>query len=341
MKPRPRILIAVAGFVALLAVAIVAIGTAAGPARRIADAGTPGAVSLAPGPRLLARSLAADSRDHLISVATPDTGGGRTVSTTSCVRLYAAAGTGICLRLDGGLRTFEAVVLGPDLDPRRTLPLVGVPNRAQVSPSGRMVTWTVFVTGDSYNGGHFSTRVGILDTRTGELVSTLEDWSVLVDDKPYEAADLNFWGVTFTRDDGHFYATMSTAGRRRLVHGDLATRTLRTVRENVECPSLSPDGTRLAFKSAVDGDPRHGWRLSVLDLAGGTVTPLAETRSVDDQATWVDARTVAYALPRGRGHADVWHVPADGSGVPRLVIPDADSPVALAPPEAPEERAAT
>ncbi|MFI6587787.1 TolB family protein [Embleya sp. NPDC050493] len=340
MNPRLRIPLAIVGFVSLVAVAISAIGSAAGPARRTASAGTPGAVSLVPGPHLIARSLAHDSRDHLVSVAANDPRGSRTVSTTSCARLYAAAGTGICLRLDGGLRTFEAVVLGPDLGRRRALPLVGVPNRAQVSPSGRMVAWTVFVTGDSYNGGRFSTRVGILDTRTGDLVSTLEDWSVRVDDRPYEAADLNFWGVTFTRDDGHFYATMSTAGRRYLVHGDLATHTLRTVRENVECPSLSPDGTRLAFKSAVDGDPRHGWRLSVLNLATATVTPLAETRSVDDQATWIDARTVAYAVARGRGHADVWQVPADGSGVPTLAIPDADSPATLAPPEASGEEPA-
>ena len=60
---------------------------------------------------------------------------------------------------------------------------------------------------------------------------------------------------------------MSTAGHRYLVAGDFAAHTVRTLRENVECPSLSPDGTRVAFKSAVDGDPAKGWRLSVLDLA--------------------------------------------------------------------------
>ncbi len=36
-----------------------------------------------------------------------------------------------------------------------------------------------------------------------------------------------------------------------------------------------------------------------------------------------------YALPRGTGHADVWSVPANGSGAPRLLVPDAESPAAL------------
>jgi dipeptidyl aminopeptidase/acylaminoacyl peptidase len=130
--------------------------------------------------------------------------------------------------------------------------------------------------------------------------------------KPYKAADLNFWGVTFTADDRRFYATMSTAGHRYLVEGDIASRSVRTLRENVECPSLSPDGRRLAFKSAVDGDPGHGWRLSVLDLATLRETGLAEHRSVDDQAAWIDSGTVAYGIRRGHGNADVWRVPADG-----------------------------
>jgi hypothetical protein len=187
----------------------------------------------------------------------------------------------------------------------------------------------VFVSGDSYSGGRFSTRVGMLDTRAQRLVPTLEDWAITVGGKPYKAVDLNFWGVTFTADDRRFYATMSTAGRRYLVEGDLAARTVRTLRENVECPSLSPDGTRLAFKSAVDGDPGRGWRLSVLDLATMRETRLAETRSVDDQAAWLDGDTVAYAVRRGPGESDVWGVPADGSGKPRLLVGDATSPAAL------------
>ncbi|MFI2644233.1 hypothetical protein [Streptomyces sp. NPDC018610] len=322
-----RITIQIAAVTALAVVAVLAIVIAKGTGSS-AQAAT-GRVSLAPGPRLVARSTASDSTGRLVSVSAGDPAGKRTVSPLSCARVYAAGGTGLCLRLDPGLTTYQLAVLDAHLKTVREIPLVGVPNRARVSPSGRMVAWTVFVTGDSYNGGRFSTRAGILDTRTQELIPTLEDWSVTMDGKPYRARDLNFWGVTFTADDRHFYATMSTAGHRYLVLGDMATHHLTALMDNVECPSLSPDGTRIAFKSARGGDPAHGWRLSVLDLATRHVTALAETRSVDDQAAWIDTRTVAYAIRRGRGHSDVWKVPADGTGTPRILIPDAESPAAL------------
>jgi len=192
-----------------------------------------------------------------------------------------------------------------------------------------MVAWTSFVGGDSYNHGGFSTRTGILDTRTGVLASTLEKFAVTRQGRPYQASDLNFWGVTFTADDNRFYATMSTAGRRYLVEGDFAARTVRTLKENVECPSLSPDGTRIAFKEAIGADPTRGWRLSVLDLASMRVTPLAERRSIDDQAAWLDNTALAYTVRDSSGNPAVWSVPANGSGTPHLLIPDADSPAPL------------
>ncbi|MEU5266565.1 hypothetical protein [Amycolatopsis sp. NPDC021455] len=323
---RTRILIAVAGVLVLAGAAIAYVGFASA---RGHDVAATGAVSLSPGPRLLFRSTADADRGHVATVSTADPAGPRTVSPLSCARVYAAGGSGLCLRQDGDLTTYQLVQLDAQLTVKREIPLVGLPNRARVSASGRMLAWTVFVTGDSYNGGMFSTRAGILDTATGDLAGTLEDYAVTLDGKPYQAADLNFWGVTFTRDDRHFYATMSTAGHRYLVAGDFAAHTVRTLRENVECPSVSPDGTRVAFKSAVDGDPARGWRLSVLDLASSKVTPLAETRSVDDQPAWLDDHTIGYGVPRGPGHADVWSVPADGSGTPRLLVPEAESPAAL------------
>ncbi|WP_251091705.1 hypothetical protein [Streptomyces sp. Caat 7-52] len=322
-----RVTATVAGLVALAALATIAI-VVARPSPSSAQAAT-GHVSFVPGPRLVARSTAAGSRGHLVSVSAEAPGGRKTVSPLSCSRVYAAGGTGVCLRLDPGLTTYQLAVLDKHLKTIREIPLVGVPNRARVSPSGRMVAWTVFVTGDSYNGGRFSTRAGILDTRTWELTPTLEDWAVTVAGRPYRARDLNFWGVTFTHDDRRFYATMSTKGHRYLVLGDMATRRLTALMDNVECPSLSPDGTRIAFKSAHGGDPDRGWRLSVLDVATRRVTALAETHDVDDQAAWIDPDTVAYTIPRGREHADVWKVPADGKGRPEILVPDAESPAAL------------
>ncbi|MEV6205805.1 hypothetical protein [Kitasatospora sp. NPDC051914] len=149
------------------------------------------------------------------------------------------------------------------------------------------------------------------------MLQTLEDFAITRDGRPYRAADVNYWGVTFTADDNRFYATLATGGRRHLVEGDLAAPTVRTVADNVECPSLSPDGRRIAFEQAVDGDPVKGWRPAVMDLASGAVRVLPEQRSVDDQPAWLDDATVAYALQRPDGVNDVWSVPADGPAAPR------------------------
>lgn len=106
----------------------------------------------------------------------------------------------LCLRPDGPLATYQLAVLDRHLTVEDTYPLVGVPNRARVSPSGHVLTWTVLVTGDSYNGGKFSARVGMLDTATHETVDTLETYAVTREGRPYRAVDLNFWGVTFADD---------------------------------------------------------------------------------------------------------------------------------------------
>ncbi|MFC7615716.1 hypothetical protein ACFQV2_21680 [Actinokineospora soli] len=244
----------------------------------------------------------------------------------SCARFYAAAGTAVCLSAKPGLAPMTtATVLDRDLRPVRTVEFGGTPNRARVSPSGRMVSWTVFVSGDSYTANSFSTRTGILDTRSGYLIKNMESIQLYLDGERHHAPDVNFWGVTFTADDNRFYATVNTGGRTHLVEGDMAAWTARTLRANVECPSLSPDGTRIAFKKRVRDGATDPWRLHVLDLRTLRETALAETRSVDDQAAWLDDATVAYALP---GSA-VWKVPADGSGSPSLVSADASSPAVV------------
>ncbi|MEV4639739.1 hypothetical protein AB0J80_20515 [Actinoplanes sp. NPDC049548] len=277
--------------------------------------------SLDPGRRL----LVVIDRHLAVVPAGDDTG---TVAAVECVRAYAAAGTGVCLRQRNPW-AYEVVVLDGAYRPRRTLEIPGLPNRARVSASGRMVAWTTFVGGDSYAGGGFSTRTGVLDTRTGISVGTLEQFAVIREGRPYRSADLNFWGVTFAADDNRFYATMASRGGRYLVRGDFAARTVTVLRGNVECPSLSPDGTRVAFKQAVGGDPARGWRLSVLDLATMRTVATAETASVDDQAAWLDGATLAYTLRTSDGTPAVWAVPADGTGRPRLLVPGAESPAPL------------
>jgi hypothetical protein len=100
------------------------------------------------------------------------------------------------------------------------------------------------------------------------------------------------------------------------------------IADDVECPSLSPDNRRIAFLRRGQ-DARPVPRPHVLDLATGAVTPLAETRSVDDQVEWLDDARIAYALPHGSGSAAVWTVPADGTGEPVMLRADAYSPVVV------------
>ncbi|MEV6054860.1 TolB-like translocation protein [Streptomyces sp. NPDC052107] len=271
-------------------------------------------------------------RNAVASVRSTDPEGGRTASTLKCARFYAAAGTGICLQSNPGVlkQSNRALLLDAGLRTRRTFALAGTPSRARVSPSGRFAAWTVFVSGESYSSAFFSTRTSILDTRTMRLAPSLETFSIVRGGKPYHASDINFWGVTFAPDDDTFYATLNTANKTYLVRGSVSRRTVTTLVENVECPSLSPDETRIAFKKRVLSRTNL-WHEYVLDLHTLRETALAERHSVDDQATWLDNHTVAYALPTdGRvGSSDLWSVPADGSGTPHLLIAGASSPAPL------------
>ncbi|MFJ9412885.1 TolB family protein [Streptomyces sp. NPDC101227] len=336
---RHRLLILLAATALLVTGAVVAVGRAADRAgeRSHDRAGQPtvrkGELDLRRPGRLLFRNLAwGPQRDHLASVPLAAPAAARTAAPRDCLRFHAAAGTGICLRATGGVVPgHEAVVLDSRMQPVRRFPVPGIPTRARVSPSGRLVAWTVFVSGDSYAGGAFSTRTALYDTRTRTLHDNLEDFTVRIDGRRHEAVDHNFWGVTFAADDTTFYATLGTGGRTYLVRGNLTRRTLTAVRENVECPSLSPDGTRIAFKKRVRPKGADApWRLYVLDLRSGRERPLAERASVDDQALWLDRDTLLYALPGDYG-ADLWEVPANGKGHPRKVVASAVSPAVSGP----------
>jgi uncharacterized repeat protein (TIGR01451 family) len=150
----------------------------------------------------------------------------------------------------------------------------------------------------------------------------LEEFTVVRDGQPFKSVDFNFWGVTFASDGNRFYATLKTKGQTYLVEGDIAARRVRLLWPNVECPSLSPDGTRIAFKKRVSGGLGPvTWRFHVLDLHTMTETPLAEERSIDDQIEWLDDGFVLYGVM-----TDVWMVRADGSGEPRRYLRRAVSP---------------
>ena len=243
----------------------------------------------------------------------------------ACERVYFAAGRGICMGVAPSGVEYTASIFNSKLKPLHSITLTGLPSRARVSSDGRYGAMTVFVTGDSYLSSPtaFSTRTTILDMASGKQVGQLEQYEVTKEGKPFDAVDFNFWGVTFDpRDSNRFYATLGTGGVHYLVEGNIREQTMRTLRDGVECPSLSPDGKQIAFKSRIGDEAR--WRLRVLDVATLADHPVAEDRSIDDQVEWLDNDTLAYSDER-----NVYTVPADGGGEAELLVKDATSPVRL------------
>ena len=245
-----------------------------------------------------------------------------TSSGLRCDRVHFAGRRGVCLDAPG-TGIFAARILDARMRPQATLRLPGIPSRARVSPDGRYGSVTAFVSGHSYAQGNFSTQTLIIDLAHPKDLVDVERFTMRNGDKRMDSSDLNVWGVTFTRTPGRFYATAKANGTTHLIEGDVASRTAHTLRTNVECPSLSPDGTRVAYKKIM-GSKAGAWQLHVLDLATMRDTPLSESREVDDQVEWLDDSRVLYAVD-----GDVWMAEADGGGQPRRFIAHAESPVVV------------
>jgi len=274
-----------------------------------------------------------DSYGKLSVVSLADPSGNRAVLDSSCERVYATAINGVCITADRGITaTYGITELNSRLAPQQSTELVGLPSRARISPDGSLISTTTFVTGHSYAESSFATQT-IIRHATGAEVGNIEDFSATVDGQPFTVVDRNYWGVTFV-DDDTFYATAASTsmGKTWLVKGSISGRTMTSLHTDAECPSISPDRTRVAFKTR-QGNPAPGqWHIAVLDLSTGKETVLAETRSVDDQVEWLDNSTVLYALPRDGSEAtvtDIWQVPADGTGSPSILVPQAASPAVV------------
>jgi hypothetical protein len=279
----------------------------------------------AQGAYVLFRNMIPDKSFGKLALAPlADPSASRSIVNLKCDRVYYAAGHGLCLTAVGlwPKVSYVAKVFDSKFQVIDKITLSGIPSRARISASGRWGATTVFVNGHSYAAGNFSTQTNIIDMRTGAIVADLEKLTVLRNGKRFYNRNFNFWGVTFAHNDDRFYATLGSGGSTYLVEGSIRTRTMRVIHDHVECPSLSPDGTRVAFKRSLNS---HGtWRLYVLDLRTMKETRLSERQSIDDQAEWLDNTHVTY----WRGNV-AWVVRADGSGQPRKLVADASSPVVV------------
>ena len=294
------------------------------------EAGAPTIAAVMAEPHIVVRDMAAGQAGYAGAVASAKPDGLRAVTDLACNRVYMAAGNGICLSDRGDiLNPYKVVFFGADFKERASSALPGVPSRARVSQDGKYGVSTVFVTGDSYAPGSFSTRTSIWDMATGAHLADLEQFSVWMNGKQIHSVDFNFWGVTFDpANSGRFFATLGTQGHTYLVSADFVAKKATVLRDGVECPSLSPDGTRIAFKqrTSAGGPDLPTWQPAVLDLATLKDHALAESRTIDDQIEWLDNSTVAYSVDTGIGAPSIYAAAADGTGIPRLLVADADSP---------------
>ncbi len=303
-------------------------GSAPDRAVAVPEAAPPAQPTLVRGPRIVFRHTGLDERYGLVAmVPLAHPRGPRAFTAVACDRVYATQEEASCLQTRRGVRTQYAL---EELDAhwavRSTVALPGIPSRTRISPDGSLVATTTFVTGHSYRQTGFSAETEIR-AFGGRSLGNLEDFTLVIDGRTVTPADRNVWGVTFV-DDHEFYATAATAGRTYLVRGDLDRRTLTALHRNAECPSVSPDGSAVAYKVVRPGGD-HRWSVAVLDLATGRQTVLPnDGASIDDQVEWLDDHTLLYGLarPDQAGVSDVWAVDVSGRTPPRLFLERAWSP---------------
>jgi hypothetical protein len=283
-------------------------------------------------PHIVFRSSALGAHyGQLAAVSLGDPTGARASLGLTCERTYATKAAGACLFAKRGVvQTYGITTLDAQLRPTGDAELVGLPSRVRMSADSSLIATTTFVGGHSYAQASFSTETII--RRDGKSLGNIESWKSTVDGRPLRSVDRNFWGVTFADNDDTFYVTAASGSTTWLMRGSLKGKTMISLRTNAECPSLSPDRSKIAYKKRLDSKARGVWRLAVLDLRTGQESLLAETRSVDDQVEWLDNNQLLYGLPRPGSDAttsDVWVVPADGGGAPIVFIPEASSPAVI------------
>jgi hypothetical protein len=263
---------------------------------------------------------------HVASVSLADTAassqGDPVVSDLLCATVYAAHGTGVCLRKNTAV-SWSATVVDRNLEATSTWPMAGPPALARVSPSGRMVAWTALTRGTTLSGD-FSVVTSVVDTVKGDEVKDLSAFTARVGPKHKVTKGYQVWGLTFV-DDDRFLATVDVGDKHYLARGELCTQTLTTIAPDVTNPALSPDGARVAFVR-VDGGIN---RLALLDLRTRAVRNIGDQPGVSGQPVWFDDQTVGYVVRDDEGRPTIWSTGIYPGARPELVVDGAESPSPL------------
>lgn len=279
--------------------------------------------------RLLVRAAGTGGEAGRLDVISLPDGGLSASLPLRCERAHYGAGVLACLRVVPG----QGLKL--DLADRQgkvaqtlNFPNVLLASRVRVSADGALVALTGFSGGHSYTGTDFSTRTYLVDAIRRRLLADVSTFKVVeAHGLALAARRINVWGVSFDPAvSNRFVATVGAAGEVFLAEGDLQAHTLTLLRKDMECPSFSPDGKRIAFKRR---DGAGGWLPAVYETASGRETVMPEARSVDDQIEWLDNATIIYELARRQGgedDVDLVRRRADGVGPSAVLRAGAGSP---------------
>ncbi len=242
-----------------------------------------------------------------------------------CERIHVSKSKGICLFKDPDSDNVTVVQVFEisNFEVLFTLAVNGVSSRTRISDDEKYAAFTVFVFGDSYASSSFSTRTYIIDMEKKDTISTLESFTLKHNGETIEPIDRNYWGMTFNKDSNYFYATMQYNETPYLVKGNIAENTVEVIFDNLECPSLSPDESKIVFKKMM---PNAMWRLTLLDLKTMTESPLNELNNVDDQAEWLDNENILYGTANSTGNLDIMSLGLNADSKPQLFIDNASSP---------------
>jgi hypothetical protein len=258
----------------------------------------------------------------------------RKATSLNCERVHLGGKTVFCLgvpKKPGQAGPADFLVTDAALKPLfgGEMPAGVVISRARVSADGKYAAATIFLTDHSYGADVFSTQVNIIDIGQRKLtLPPLEYWTTMQNGTQVHARDLNFWGVTFNpKNSDEFYLTAAIGAKPYLAKGSIAKRRIDLIRPDVECPSFSPDGSRLAFKYKTG---RASWLPAVLDLTTQNVAVFKKSESVDDQIEWLDDHTLVYELTTRSAFAvktDLMQLDMRSAGnTPKLWLRDAGSP---------------